>query len=173
MTKIICRKLECPSCKCIAMAQIFLRRDGSVRYIRFRHYKGLVKIGNTKQSKPIFEFHPVENLAEFLETLKAQGISLTIEKPKTENGQAGQGQAETIHAPILNDSSPKQQNKVGLWCGRRDLNPGSLAWKANVLNQTRRRPRTLSPYLRLDLSLSGVIRNNIHFFVSSSLFSIA
>jgi len=40
-------------------------------------------------------------------------------------------------------------NKVS-WCGRRDLNPGSLAWKAsippmpyrqfNVLNQTRRLP---------------------------------
>jgi hypothetical protein len=33
-----------------------------------------------------------------------------------------------------------------LKCGRRDLNPGSLAWKAKVLNQTRRRPRVLSPY---------------------------
>ena len=30
------------------------------------------------------------------------------------------------------------------WCGRRDLNPGSLAWKANVLNQTRRRPLDIS-----------------------------
>jgi len=32
------------------------------------------------------------------------------------------------------------KNKVKTWCGRRDLNPGSLAWKAKVLNQTRRRP---------------------------------
>ena len=30
--------------------------------------------------------------------------------------------------------------KIGYWCGRRDLNPGSQAWKACVLNQTRRRP---------------------------------
>jgi hypothetical protein len=29
-----------------------------------------------------------------------------------------------------------------VWCGRRDLNPGSQAWKACVLNQTRRRPLT-------------------------------
>ena len=35
-------------------------------------------------------------------------------------------------------------NKLG-WCGRRDSNPGSQAWKACVLNQTRRRPRSLSP----------------------------
>jgi hypothetical protein len=26
------------------------------------------------------------------------------------------------------------------WCGRRDLNPGSPAWKAGVLVQARRRP---------------------------------
>jgi integrase len=29
-----------------------------------------------------------------------------------------------------------------LWCGRRDLNPGSQAWRACVLNQTRRRPHS-------------------------------
>ena len=27
-----------------------------------------------------------------------------------------------------------------MWCGRRDLNPGSPAWKAGVLIQARRRP---------------------------------
>ena len=35
-------------------------------------------------------------------------------------------------------------NKVKMWCGRRDLNPGSLAWKAKVLNQTRRQPHSFS-----------------------------
>jgi hypothetical protein len=36
--------------------------------------------------------------------------------------------------------NPKQAYFGEIWCGRRDLNPGSLAWKAKVLNQTRRRP---------------------------------
>jgi hypothetical protein len=42
------------------------------------------------------------------------------------------------------------------WCGRRDLNPGSLAWKANVLNQTRRQPHftlRVFPLSKLNLSL--------------------
>ncbi len=47
-------------------------------------------------------------------------------------------------------------NNKDSWCGRRDLNPGSLAWKANVLNQTRRRPRCLSPYSQRNLRLSGL-----------------
>ena len=54
----------------------------------------------------------------------------------------------------LSDFNKTQENEISsnqayfeeLRCGRRDLNPGSLAWKANVLNQTRRRPRKISPY---------------------------
>ena len=47
-------------------------------------------------------------------------------------------------------------SSVLLWCGRRDLNPGSLAWKANVLNQTRRQPHftlRVFPYSKLNLNL--------------------
>ena len=63
----------------------------------------------------------------------------------------------------LRDFNKNQKNGISSnqayfeerWCGRRDLNPGSLAWKANVLNQTRRRPRWNSPYPQRNLSLSG------------------
>jgi hypothetical protein len=43
-----------------------------------------------------------------------------------------------------------------MWCGRRDLNPGSLAWKAKVLNQTRRQPPVtlrVFPLSKVNLSL--------------------
>src|SRR4030067_3529097 len=41
------------------------------------------------------------------------------------------------------------------WCGRRDSNPGSQAWKACVLNQTRRRPLGILSWADDILSLSG------------------
>ena len=61
---------------------------------------------------------------------------------------------------ITEISKIEQSSKQGYFeereCGRRDLNPGSLAWKAKVLNQTRRQPRKISHILQRNLSLSGL-----------------
>jgi hypothetical protein len=65
----------------------------------------------------------------------------------------------TCLAKIENDDgSTAVRTKIlkWCWCGRRDLNPGSLAWKAKVLNQTRRQPRKISHILKRNLSLSGL-----------------
>lgn len=60
---------------------------------------------------------------------------------------------------LKNGISSNQASFEKVWCGRRDSNPGSLAWKAKVLNQTRRQPRKISHYSRLNLSLSGLAHN--------------
>ena len=44
------------------------------------------------------------------------------------------------------------------WCGRRDLNPGSQAWRACVLNQTRRRPLCFVEYI----SMGGLDKISFH-----------
>ena len=57
--------------------------------------------------------------------------------------------SKTLRDFNKNQENEKSSNQASLresWCGRRDLNPGSLAWKAKVLNQTRRRPRKISHY---------------------------
>ena len=71
--KIKCIKLECPQCKTIGLAQVFLRKDSTVRYIRFRHYLKLDAITR----KPQFEYHSIENLPVYLQELQAKGINLS------------------------------------------------------------------------------------------------
>jgi hypothetical protein len=71
MTKIKCVKLPCLECGVTANCQLFLRKDGTIRYSRFRHYKGL-----SKDSKPQFDYHPVRDLKALETLLNAEGHNL-------------------------------------------------------------------------------------------------
>ncbi len=110
LVKIVCRKLECPICKVNTSAQLFLRKDNSIRYIRFRHYLKLDK----DSRKPLFKYHSVENLEEYLQTLEAQGIKLNIEEP-LQNRSLGHIQQKKEYDLNLKDSNHNLRNI--LWAG--------------------------------------------------------
>ena len=99
MGKIKCLKLECPICHNVGLAQIFLRKESTIRYCRVRHYLKLDSVTR----KPLFEYHKVEDLHALETLLPQQGISLS------ESGQTTQGQIKIIHGPNLNNSSLNQE----------------------------------------------------------------
>src|SRR4030042_1251737 len=99
MGKIKCLKLECNVCHNVGLAQIFLRKDSTIRYCRVRHYDRLDPV--TK--KPQFTYHPFSDLQALETLLSQQGISLS------ESGHISQGQIKIIHGPNLNNSSSNQE----------------------------------------------------------------
>jgi hypothetical protein len=126
MGKIKCAKMECPQCHIVGLAQIFLNKDGRIRYCRVRHYKGLNGF-----KKPQFEYHKIEDLDVLKTLLKTQAFQFP-----SANGQSGQGQTVTLKQ--LHEQNSKIQ----------PLNPknkclGSLAWWGTAL--VRRRSRDQSP----------------------------
>ena len=123
--KIKCVKMECPICGRAGSCQLFLNRDGKIKYARVRHYKGL-----NESKKPQFEYHKIEDLEELKTLLKSQDTSMSNSKAI---GQIGQAQTLGIHDPEIKDTSLKQQNKC----------LGSLAWWGTAL--VRRRSRDQSP----------------------------
>jgi hypothetical protein len=125
MVKYKCIKMECPTCHIVGSAQLFLNKNGEIRYARVRHYKGL-----NENKKPQFEYHKIENLETLKTLLKTQDTSMSNSKAI---GQLGQGQTSKIHDPEIKDTSLKQQNKC----------LGSLAWWGTAL--VRRRSRDQSP----------------------------
>jgi len=96
MVKIKCVKLECEVCNKIGLAQIFLNKDGRVRYCRVRHYKGLNEF-----KKPQFEYHKIEDLEILKTSLKNQ----TLQFPISRNGHLGQSQKANDVALKLKDSN--------------------------------------------------------------------
>ena len=75
MGKIKCTKLECPICHTTGLAQIFLNKDGRIRYARVRHYKGL-----NENKKPQLNYHKITDL-EALKTLLDSSMTIvTVEK---------------------------------------------------------------------------------------------
>ncbi len=66
--KIKCVKAECPICKATGSIQLFLNKDGKIKYARTRHYSHLDK----DSKKPQFTYCRIEDL----EILKANGINL-------------------------------------------------------------------------------------------------
>jgi hypothetical protein len=68
---IKCVKLQCLECGVTANCQLFLRKDGTIRYSRFRHYVGL-----SKDSKPQFTYHVVKDLKTLETLLNAEGHNL-------------------------------------------------------------------------------------------------
>jgi hypothetical protein len=124
--KIKCVEMECPVCHVVGSAQLFLNKNGKVRYARIRHYTGLNEF-----KKPQFEYHKVEDL----ETLKALLKTQDFQFP-TATDQSGQCQTATLKQ--LHEQNSKIQ----------PLNPkskclGSLAWWGTAL--VRRRSRDQSP----------------------------
>ena len=96
--KIKCVKAECPICHIIGSAQIFLNKNGDIRYARFRHYRGL-----NENKKPQFTYHKVEDLDELKTSLKKQNLQF----PVSQKGQLGQNQTANNIGPKLKDSSLK------------------------------------------------------------------
>ena len=103
--KIKCVKAECPSCKLTGSIQLFLNRDGEVKYARTRHYSHLDK----DSKKPQFTYCKIGDLEALKTLITQQGVSLSV--VKAESGKTGQGQTEKIHDLELKDSSPNQQGR--------------------------------------------------------------
>ena len=80
--KIKCVKLEC-RCGKAGLAQLFLNREGNIKYARIRHYSHL----DTATHKPQFTYCKIEDIESLKTLLKTQAISLTTEK--VESGQKG------------------------------------------------------------------------------------
>jgi len=72
----------------MGLAQIFLNREGIIKYARIRHYTHNDEV--TK--KPQFTYCKIEDTESLKTLLKTQGISLTTEKAIS--GQIGQSQAK-------------------------------------------------------------------------------
>ena len=91
MGRIKCLKLECSVCHNEGLAQLFLNKNGEVRYARVRHFTH--RDATTK--KPQFTYCKIENLEAMKTLLSQQGISLSSNK--ADNGQAGQRSNAEIH----------------------------------------------------------------------------
>ena len=122
------RKSRMPSCKLTGSIQLFLNRNGEVKYARTRHYSHLDK----DSKKPQFTYCRLD-LEELKTLLKSQSISLSIGKA---DGSLGQSQSGEIHDLELKDPSPTQQNV----CGRRLVWFRTLAFQANDPGFESRRP---------------------------------
>jgi hypothetical protein len=134
--KIKCVKAGCPICKLNGPIQLFLNRNGEVKYARTRHYSHIDKVSKKLQ----FTYCKL-NLEELKTLLNSQGVSLSI--GKADSGQIGQGRIEKIHDLELKDSSLVQQNM----CGRRLVWFRTLAFQANDPGFKSRRPHQRSSNL--------------------------
>ena len=112
MARIKCLKLNC-NCGKKGLAQVFLRKDGSISYARVRHFSHTDKVSH----KPQFTYCKITDLDALKTLLLKQDISLSIDR--AEMGQMGQGQTDKNHDLENSASSLNQQNKM---CR------GSLAW---------------------------------------------
>ena len=97
MVKYKCVKAECPICNQIGSIQLFLNKQGEVRYARTRHYSHPDK----DSKKPQFTYCKIEDLEALKTLLSQQGVSLSAIV-----GQIGQGQSRNIHDLKVKDSSP-------------------------------------------------------------------
>jgi len=78
--KIKCVKAGCPICKLNSSIQLFLNRNGEVKYARTRHYSHIDKVSK----KPQFTYCKL-SLEELKTLLNSQGVSLSI--GKADSGQ--------------------------------------------------------------------------------------
>ena len=89
MGKIKCLKLECSVCHKVGLAQLFLNKNGDIRYARTRHFSYTDKVSH----KPQFTYCKTEDLDALKTLLLNQGFSFST----AGNGQLGQGQTTKIH----------------------------------------------------------------------------
>jgi hypothetical protein len=100
--KIKCVKAECPDCKVTGLIQLFMNRNGEVRYARTRHYSHLDK----GSKKPQFTYCKIENLDTLEELRRESSFSLP-----TANGQVvTMGQAN--QEPIIETSNSIQNTQA-------------------------------------------------------------
>jgi hypothetical protein len=129
MGRIKCLKLKC-KCGKEGLAQVFLRKDGSISYARTRHFSHTDKVSH----KPQFTYCKITDLDALKTLLLKQDISLSIDR--AEVGQIGQGQTENNHDLENSASSLNQQNQGG----RRLVWFRTLAFQANDPGFKSRRP---------------------------------
>jgi acetylglutamate synthase len=87
MVKYKCVKMECPICHNAGSVQLFINKDGKLRYARTRHYSHLHK----HSKKPQFTYCKIENLDMLKPQVEKQGIIISS------CGQDGQGQKLNTH----------------------------------------------------------------------------
>jgi hypothetical protein len=96
--------MECPKCNKTGSAQIFLRKDSTVRYARVRHYDRL----DSATKKPQFTYCKIEDLEALKTLLLNQGVSLSADNTA---GQVGHSQGFETLDPQLGGCASVQQNK--------------------------------------------------------------
>jgi hypothetical protein len=104
MGRIKCVKMQCPICGSSGSCQMFLNREGRIRYARVRHYSHI----NRDSRKPQFTYHKIIDLEALKTLLSNKNISLTTNKIPT--GQIGQNSTLRIHDHKLEDSSLVSRN---------------------------------------------------------------
>ena len=97
--KIKCVKMQCPICGSAASCQLFLNRDGRIRYARVRHYSHI----DSESHKSQFTYYKLTDLDVLKTLLLNKGISLSTDKATS--GQLGQRSNAQIHDLELKDSS--------------------------------------------------------------------
>jgi hypothetical protein len=118
MVKYKCFKIECPVCGNSGSLQLFINKQGEVKYARVRHRIHENQPDYNPNIKYNFKYCKISDLKQ-LETLLN---SVNFQYPKTKletpslghNGQLGQGVGLKTHDPQLRSSSFNCQNK---WAG--------------------------------------------------------
>jgi hypothetical protein len=105
--KIKCVKAECPICNVAGSIQLFMNRNGEVRYARTRHYSHIDK----DSKKPQFTYCKIQDLQALQTLLLNKGISLSTEEVTA--GQVGQALGFESLDPQLRGCAPIQQ--TGQW----------------------------------------------------------
>jgi hypothetical protein len=116
MVKYKCIKTQCPICGNLGSCQLFLNREGTIRYSRVRHYEGKGK----------FTYHKVEDLEALKTLLKSQDISISNSKAM---GQLGQEQTLEKHDPNLKDLSSVSSGRSLVWLGHQ---PPTLTTRVQI-----------------------------------------
>ena len=120
MARIKCLKLRC-KCGKVGLAQVFLRKDGSISYARVRYYSHRDK----DSRKPQFIYCKIEDQEALKALLKSQGISLSTDK--AEAGQLCQSQIDKNHDLENPNSSLNQVASSGRRLAGLGHKPSKLA----------------------------------------------
>jgi hypothetical protein len=105
--KIKCVKTECPVCNVTGSIQLFLNKDGILRYARTRHFSHTDKVTH----KPQFTYCKVQDLNALKTLLLNKSISLNTEEVTA--GQVGQSQGHKTLDPQLRGCATIHQ--TGQW----------------------------------------------------------
>jgi hypothetical protein len=153
MVKYKCIKMQCPACHVAGSAQLFLNKNGEIRYARVHHYKGL-----NENKKPQFEYHKVENL-EALKTLLQNKETQFSTEAKASRSQ-GQGVGFKTHDLHLRSLSFICQNIRAGSSARIEHHPP----KVEVVGSNPTPPVQNNQYSylfsknKLNLKISGLLR---------------